>query len=155
MAPDLSRSGSQLNHQWIREYFKVPYTLRPVMTERMPNLYMPEEDIDLLSRYISMTLRDDSLDVYSELEFTPAEAEFGRKLYYNIYGCQACHQIGGSGGYVGPVLDDLDKRLQAGWVYMRLKDPRRFDPLVPEPDFGLSDEEARALAAFLLSEKKE
>ncbi len=153
LAPDLSRSGSQLTPEWIRNYFRVPYTLRPAMTERMPNFYMPEEDIELLTDYISMALRDDSLEVNADIELTSAEIESGRKLYFNTYGCQACHQIDGEGGYVGPPLDNLAQRLQPGWVYQRLKHPRRFNPDVLEPDFNLNDDEARALAAFLLSTK--
>ncbi|MBW7995617.1 MAG: c-type cytochrome [Candidatus Glassbacteria bacterium] len=153
MAPDISRAGSQLTHAWIENYFRLPYTLRPIMTERMPNFYMHEEEIEILSDYISMVLRDDALEVNSELEFSVAEIESGRKLYFNTYGCQACHQIGGEGGYVGPPLDNLAQRLQPGWVYQRLKNPRRFNPDVLEPNFDLSDDEARALTAFLLTTK--
>ncbi len=153
IAPDLSRSGSQLNHEWIKEYFRLPYTLRPILTERMPNFFMPEKDIELLSQYISLVLRDDSLETEPRLQSTAADVELGRKLYFNNYGCQACHQLGGKGGYVGPPLDNLDQRLQPGWVYQRLKNPHRYQPGILEPTFNLTDEEARALTTFLFAER--
>ena len=154
IAPDLSLSGSKLRPEWIRNYFKLPYTIRPILTERMPNFYMSDQEIDLLSRYISMVLRDDSLELKQNMIFEQIEVEQGRKLYYNTFACQACHQIGGSGGYVGPPLDNLSGRLQTGWVYERLKNPHKFDPDVLEPNLNLTDQEAGALAAFLLAEGK-
>ena len=154
MAPDLSLSGSKLRPEWIRNYFNLPYTIRPILTERMPNFYMSDQEIDLLSGYISMVFRDDSLELKKNMNLDQIEVEQGRKLYYNTFGCQACHQIGDRGGYVGPPLDNLSKRLQPGWVYEKLKNPHKFDPDVLEPNLNLTDQEAEALAAFLLAEKK-
>ena len=42
LAPDLSIIGSQDRPEWIAAYFRVPYSLRPILTERMPLLGMSE-----------------------------------------------------------------------------------------------------------------
>ena len=75
----------------------------------------------------------------------------GEILYFEKYGCQACHQIRQKGGYVGPPLDNLGSRLKASWIFHWLKNPRAFKPESIEPDNHLSDEEAEALTAYLMT----
>ena len=77
----------------------------------------------------------------------------GRGLYYERYGCQSCHMIGGKGGYVGPPLDKVGSRLEPGWIFHWLKDPEAFRPQSIEPDNKLTDHEADALTAFLTTMK--
>jgi mono/diheme cytochrome c family protein len=82
----------------------------------------------------------------------PAErVERGRRLYFQRYGCQACHQAEGAGGYYGPPLDDTARKLESGWIAWWLGGPQRWRPDVRCPDYGIEAEEATDLAAFLLS----
>lgn len=154
IAPDLTRSGSKLQKDWIREYFKLPYTLRPVMTERMPDFFMDDHEIEILTQYITTVLRDDEVEPEINITFSESQIERGEKLYYDTYGCSACHQIDGQGGYVGPPLDELSKRLKPGWIFMRLKNPQKYNPEIREPNFNMTDDEAIALTIFLLSKEK-
>jgi mono/diheme cytochrome c family protein len=75
----------------------------------------------------------------------------GRGLYFEKYACQACHQVDGTGGYLGPPLDKLSVRLKPGWVFYWLKSPETFKPSSIEPDNHLSDDEAGALTAYLMT----
>lgn len=152
VAPDLTKSGSKLQGKWIKEYFKLPYTVRPILTERMPNLFMSNEEIEIATNFITGVFRDDELEPEIEFLFSEEQIAKGKDLYNNTYGCQSCHQLQGQGGYVGPPLDDLSKRLKPGWVFKRLKDPQKYDPDIPEPNFDLTDEEALALTAFILGQ---
>src|SRR3970282_1287309 len=84
---------------------------------------------------------------------TPAEIERGRTLYRDK-GCFACHSIGeGAGGVVGPALETVGTRLQSGYIWYHLKNPHALNPYSAEPDYGLTNEEARILAAYLSSKK--
>lgn len=153
IAPDLTREGSQARPDWIRSYFKVPYSMRPVMTERMPNLFMKDGEIEAVARYLSTALLDDSLKV----DIPPGDTrllEEGKGLFEG-YGCRACHQVGAQGGYVGPPLTNVGSRLTPGWVYRWLEDPQRYSPETVEPNHGLSAGERRALTAYLMSLKEE
>ncbi len=153
IAPDLTREGSQAQPDWIRRYFKVPYSLRPTMTERMPNLFMKDGEIEAVARYVEMVLLDDSLRV----DAPPGDGRLvseGKKLYED-YGCRACHQIGTQGGYVGPPLTNVGSRLTPGWMYGWLENPRRYNPDTVEPNHGLNAGERRALTAYLMSLKEE
>lgn len=153
LAPDLTREGSQARPEWIRGYFKVPYSLRPILTERMPNLFMKDGEIEAVTRYLSMVLLDDSLEV--DIPSSDGRlAEEGKKLY-EAYGCQACHQLGTQGGYVGPPLTGVGLRLTPGWIYRWLEDPQRYNPGTTEPNHGLNPGERQALTAYLMSLKGE
>lgn len=151
VATDLSLEASQARRPWIESYFRVPYSLRPVLTERMPNLFLSNGEIKTLVDYIEMTFISDSLD--HALSSDPAAASIGRGLYFERYGCQSCHQIGAKGGYVGPPLDKAATRLTAGWVYHWLKNPQGLKPGTIEPNNNLSDAEADAITAFLMTLK--
>jgi mono/diheme cytochrome c family protein len=80
-----------------------------------------------------------------------SQMAFGEKLY-DEKGCQACHAIGGGGGAVGPDLTFVGDRLETGYIYFHLKNPLRINPYTVEPDYGLSDAEAKALTYFLAAQ---
>ena len=151
VATDLSIEASQARRAWIEGYFKVPYSLRPVLTERMPNLYLSDAEIKTLVDYMETSFIADSLD--HTVSADPAAPAIGRGLYYERYGCQSCHQIGAKGGYVGPPLDRVGTRLTPGWIYHWLKNPQGLRPGTIEPNNNLPDAEADALTAFLLTLK--
>jgi mono/diheme cytochrome c family protein len=151
VATDLSMEASQAHQGWIEGYFKVPYSLRPILTERMPNFFMSETEIKTIADYMEKAFVVDSLD--RDIPSDVVTVSKGRALYFDKYGCQSCHQIASKGGYVGPPLDKIGTRLKGGWIFHWLKDPEAYRPGSIEPDNKLTDDEADALAAFLLSLK--
>ena len=78
-----------------------------------------------------------------------ATAADGARIFADT--CQACHQANLTGGYVGPPLDGVGERLFSGYIYSYLKNPQKIKPAVPEPNRNLSDTDARALTAYLVS----
>jgi mono/diheme cytochrome c family protein len=151
VATDLSMEGSIAQKKWIEGYFKVPYSIRPILTERMPNLYLSDAEINTIVDYFEKVFVVDSIDhdVKMDLE-TVAK---GKGLFYEKYGCQSCHQVDTKGGYVGPPLDKLAERLQPGWVFHWLKNPQAYKPGSIEPNNHLSDDDADALTAYLMTLK--
>jgi len=153
LATDLSFEGSQVQKQWLRNYFRLPYTIRPILTERMPNLYLTDEEIETLVEYFEMVLVNDTIDT---IRMDLADIDMistGRELFHEKYGCTSCHQIGGSGGYVGPPLDGVGSRLTSGWVYSWISNPQKYRPDSIEPNAGLTDAEAKAITVYLMSLK--
>ena len=151
VATDLSMEASQAQPQWIKAYFKIPYSLRPTLTERMPNFFLSEAEINVLGDYMGKVFVVDSLD--RSIATNSTLVSEGKGLYYERYGCQSCHMIGGKGGYVGPPLDKVGSRLEPGWIFHWLKDPEAYKPQSIEPDNKLTDHEAEALTAFLTTLK--
>jgi cytochrome c oxidase subunit II len=93
----------------------------------------------------------------------PSEAAAaGRDLYARL-ACVGCHTIRGvSTGVLGPDLTHFGSRRTVGagmWpntvdnVVAWLKDPPALKPGVKMPDLGLTDEQARAIATYLLELK--
>jgi mono/diheme cytochrome c family protein len=153
LAPDLSIIASQARPEWIASYFRLPYSLRPILTERMPLLGMSDQEVRTAVSYFQMALLDDSIprEIFPRGRPDTEEVARGKQLYYGRYGCQACHQASLAGGYVGPPLDGVGGRLFSGYVYTYLKNPQKIKPAAPEPNYGLSDSDARSLTAYLVS----
>src|SRR5581483_10418240 len=88
-----------------------------------------------------------------DMTVTLANAEklsaHGKQLYMNKYGCNACHRVGDAGGIVGPALDRAGFRLTPTWTYRWIKYPQAMKPETRMPNLGLSDEDARAVVAYL------
>ena len=154
IAPDLSITGSQLQRDWTENYFKIPYSLRPVMEERMPNLSISKDEIGTITDYFYTILLDDSISSENNIDKTEPAILRGKELYYEKYGCQSCHILEGKGGYVGPPLDDTGNRLQPGWIYRWLENPQKYKPGTLEPRTGMSRAEAKDLTVYLMSFKK-
>ena len=157
MAPDLSWEGSAVQRQWLMEFLKNPNTLRPSLIRRMPRFNLSEDDDKELTDYILTVYQSPSID--PELAPTAASSpeivEHGRQLFYSKYACQSCHIVDTKTdkGYIGPTLTQVGSRLTAPWVYAWLRNPQTLRPGTTEPNQNLSDDDARALTAFLMSLK--
>jgi mono/diheme cytochrome c family protein len=84
-------------------------------------------------------------------QFTPAMVALGKQLYEVKYQCQACHTIGGTGGYVGPNLNNAGGWLTAAWIETWLKNPQALVPDTIEPRRNFTDAEIKALTAYLMT----
>ncbi len=153
LAPDLSYEGSRAQRKWLIEFLKNPQTLRPMLTFRMPQFNMRDQEASLLADYIGMVFQ--SPDVSSarvdRKEFTPQLASTGKQLYEVKYQCRSCHTIGSAGGYVGPNLSNVGNWMTPSWIEAWLKNPQALVPGTIEPRRTFSDEEMRALTAYLLT----
>lgn len=89
----------------------------------------------------------------------------GRKLF-SEKGCGGCHKIEGiSAGNIGPELTVVGSKYQhefnyknikgehtvANWIFEHFKDPQAITTGTVMPNFGLTDEEAKALTIYMLS----
>jgi cytochrome c len=90
---------------------------------------------------------------------TRGDPDHGRALA-KMKGCAGCHQIpgvNGANGSVGPSLASFSHRVYIGGVlsntpdhlHQWLLDPPAIDPKTAMPNVGLTDQEARDVAAFL------
>jgi cytochrome c1 len=87
--------------------------------------------------------------------YSAAQVEQGRQLFYSKYACQSCHIVDTKTdkGYIGPTLTQVGSRLNAPWIYNWLKQPQALRPGTIEPNRNMSDDDARALTAFLMTQK--
>jgi len=153
LAPDLSYEGSRAQRQWLVDFLKNPQTLRPTLTFRMPQFNMSDKDAATLADYMTMVLQYPSANpaALDAKQFTPAMAALGKQLYEVKYQCQSCHTIGGTGGYVGPNLNNAGKWLTPAWIEAWLRDPQLLIPDTIEPRRNFTEDEVHALTAYLVT----
>jgi mono/diheme cytochrome c family protein len=153
LAPDLSYEGSRVERQWLIDFLRKPQTLRPTLVLRMPQFNMTDREAAIAADYIGMVLQNPAVNPASvnAQQFTPQMAAMGKQLYEVKYQCQSCHTIGAGGGYVGPNLTNAGNWMTPAWIEAWLKDPQALVPGTIEPRRALTDEEVRALTAYLLT----
>jgi hypothetical protein len=144
--------------EWFVNYMKKPDTIRPILAERMIRLKIPDAEIQTLDSYFRTTLVDDRVEnlagaVRGMHLRDPEAISKGRTLYFEKYGCDACHQINLIGGTIGPDLTNAGKRLRPEWVVQWLRNPKTFLKRSVEPVYAFPPKEIEDLTAFLLSPK--
>ena len=156
LAPDLSYEGSRAQRQWLVEFLKNPQTLRPTLVLRMPQFNMSDKDAATLADYITMVLQhsDANPALFDSKQFTAPMAVLGKQLYEVKYQCQSCHTIGGTGGYVGPNLNNAGNWLTPAWIEAWLKNPQALIPDTIEPRRNFTENEIQSLTAYLMTLKQ-
>ncbi|MBZ5700623.1 MAG: c-type cytochrome [Acidobacteriia bacterium] len=153
LATDLSYEGSRAQRQWLIDFLKNPQTLRPSLILRMPQFNMTGQEAAIVADFIGRNLRSPAVNPagVDPAQFTPQMAALGKQLYEVKYQCQACHSIGAGGGYVGPELSNVGNWMTAAWIAAWLKDPQALLPGGIEPRRALTEDEIKALTAYLVS----
>jgi mono/diheme cytochrome c family protein len=143
------RIGSQLQRDYIERFLLDPVAVRVGLAERMPKLGIDKEEATTLAGYLSAVFVDDALE--SPVPVEPDAAARGTRLYADL-GCRGCHMTTDrGGGYLGPGLAGSGARLKPGWVVAFLRDPERWKPGTLQPDYGLTQQQARDLTAYVMS----
>jgi mono/diheme cytochrome c family protein len=157
MAPDLSWEGSSVQRKWLDDFLKNPNTLRPALLRRMPKFNLTDSERAALTDYLMNVYQAPAFDrdELASSGYPGALVEQGRQLFYSRYACQSCHIVNTKEdkGYIGPPLYQVGLRLTPAWIFHYLKDPQAMRPGTMEPNQKMSDDDARALTAFLMTQK--
>ncbi len=109
------------------------------------------------TRPASPPLTHDSLQQFSEWFSkngkNPSLIDQGEKLFRKKKSCFACHQLEEEGGIVGPDLSRASFLYPTEWIFSWIGHPQGTKPETKMPNLGLSNEECRAITAFLASLK--
>src|SRR3984893_16895738 len=153
LAPDLTYEGSRAQRQWLVDFLKNPQTLRPTLILRMPQFNMSDKDAENPADYMTIVFQHPAANpsAVDAKQSTPAVVAFGKQLYEVKYQCQSCHTIGGTGGYVGPNLNNAGGWLTAAWIEAWLRNPQALIPDTIEPRRSFTEDEIRALTAYLMT----
>ncbi len=171
IGPDLYRSASKLNRDWLFSWLDNPPAHDPQTL--MPHFrFTVEERLDLVE-YITQEFMDwdlpDSPDPVEAAEPLAENSPRGEALVRR-YGCSGCHEMPGSvdGQKVSTELTDygtktvdlLDfgwawdvPRTRLDWTMTKLRTPRVFRDTLLMPDYGFDEEQILALTTVLLALK--
>ena len=153
LAPDLSYEGSRAPRPWLISFLKNPQTVRPTLTFRMPQFNMTDQEASIAADYLGMVFQSPLATPAGadRKESAPQLASMGKQLYEVKYQCQSCHTIGSAGGYVGPNLSNAGNWLTPAWIEAWLKNPQALVPGTIEPRRAFTEDEVKALTAYLLT----
>jgi len=155
LAPDLSYEGSRAQRAWLISFLKNPQTLRPILTLRMPQFNMTDREASVIADYFAAAMQSPDVPQAADAQpYTPELAKLGKELYEVKFQCQSCHTIGSTGGYVGPSLNNAGNWLRPEWIEAWLRNPQSLDHVTIDPRLSLTDNEVKALTAYLLTLKQ-
>jgi len=163
VGPYLRRIAAKVDPSWLTRWVTNPHVYRP--HSRMPNfLFSPEEGTAVAAYLLQVSAEESEawLERHPEpLGVDPTDAALvaaGEELADSV-GCRGCHAFAadergpqlGQDKDVAPNLATVAEKTGARWIYHWLKDPRHYSPVSKMPSLRLSDAEARALTAYLLT----
>ncbi|HSZ59244.1 MAG TPA: c-type cytochrome [Tepidisphaeraceae bacterium] len=154
-APDLSNIGARATAPFLRSYLAHPHDVKPGAT--MPDLFHASDPhsrdgaVDFLVQYL-VSLGGPMKP--AEEEGGGTLVEDGRRLYHTV-GCVACHapEKGEPAKVPSAPLPDLSRKTTVDQLEAFLLNPLAVRPGSRMPSLGLSDDEARAIAVYLLREQ--
>jgi mono/diheme cytochrome c family protein len=79
-----------------------------------------------------------------------ATGETGGQVFFT-QGCYGCHRLGAAGTPIAHDLSHIGRKYTASELANWLRDPARQKPSAHMPRLALTEEEIRALAAYLAS----
>src|SRR5215475_7328950 len=175
-APYLKRASAKLDQSWTIRWITNPHEFRP--HTKMPNfMFSREQATEVASFLFSSSAKDSDewLKAHPEPPTlaadikSPAFIEEGKGLFESV-GCKGCHAIepeqigtplGDDAHFIptatrtakdfAPNLSKIAEKTSAKWVYYWIKNPKDFSPTTPMPSLRLTDHEAEALTAFLMT----
>lgn len=130
-----------------------------VTRRRVPNRRHARWLVLLLAALVACTERISDDQRAEALALTGGDPVRGRVLA-RTYGCGSCHTIPGvvgANGLVGPPLAGIASRSYIGGVLTNtpqnmirwIQDPKRVDSLTAMPNVGVTQADARRIAAYL------
>jgi cbb3-type cytochrome oxidase cytochrome c subunit len=160
-APSLTAAGARLQASWLRDYLLSPRDLRPKLLPTMPRLALSPEQASDIAAYLTA-------GAAPGVAFSPSEGNpnHGRELMAQK-ACAGCHAFSGvptfDSGEAAPAESELSRsaalapdlrftreRFRRDELLGWLLDPKGIKPDTRMPNFDLSVDEARDIAAYIL-----
>jgi cytochrome c2 len=164
--PSLVATGGRYERAWVESFLLHPHDLRPALQPTMPRLALTRQQAADIAIYLSPV--DEAQVDDSASTLAGADAARGRELM-DVKGCGLCHRMSGvpplragllptgvtpadmpRAVRLAPDLRFARDRWRASSLVRWLLDPQAVKPDSPMPMMGLSGDEARAVAAYLL-----
>lgn len=163
IGPSLRKISAKVNPSWMVRWIENPHKFRP--RTRMPNFDLRQEDAVAIAAFL-WSLSKEEGEQWTQAHSLPAgfregdanQVAQGKKLVETI-GCKGCHGFAegefttvlGKDKDLVPNLKDIASKVGPQWAYHWIKNPHGFSPDTNMPSLRLSDEEAAAITAYLMT----
>jgi mono/diheme cytochrome c family protein len=159
IGPSLRRIGAKLDHAWMVRWITNPHAVRP--RTRMPNFMFEEGQAVQIAAYLLSDTQQPSVEWragHPAPAVDAALADKGKELVGSL-GCRACHALApdeiagqlGANKDIAPNLSGIGEKTDAQWIYNWIRNPRGYSAVARMPNLRLSDDEARAITAYLVT----
>jgi len=153
--PDMKGIGSRVSEQWLASWLASPHSVKPGTT--MPaivdgNTEQGRKDAADMAAYLASL----SAEKVADKAVSANDVKVGGAHFHNL-GCIACHSLptesyNAESGRTA--LNRVSQKYSQSSLATFLKKPDANHASIKMPDFGLSDDEAHQIAAFLRSASK-
>ena len=168
IGPSLRRIGAKVDPRWLVRWITNPHEFRP--RTRMPNFMFTEEQADddrrVPARPTTKQPSEEWLDGHPAPGRSPTTRDAGRsraRSWSTALGCRACHalapdEVAGPArrqqGHRAQPVAASPRRPDARWIYHWIKNPRGYSDVARMPSLRLTDDEARAITAYLTDARR-
>ena len=162
IAPSLRRISAKVDPSWAVRWIQNPQAYLP--HTRMPNFSLRQDEAVAIAAFLWSASKEEG-DKWTAENPSPAGlseskemAEKGKALVESI-GCKGCHGFAegefstllGKDKEIVPNLKNVAAKVGAGWAYHWIKNPQNYNPATRMPSLRLSDQEAAAITAYLMT----
>jgi cytochrome c2 len=178
VGPDLTKIASKTRPEWIVRWIGEPRAFRPTRMPQIWNVRVHETADQKARNNAEMSAVAAFIFDKSEKQTYPeapkGDLVAGRKTFESV-GCLACHRVGDdrrgiepvtyAGKQVtfdaaafrthGPNLDGTGSKVNAGWLYAWIRNPKGYWHETKMPNLRLTEAEAANITAYLMSLKNE
>lgn len=162
-APSLTSSQKRFRRSWLVSFLLEPYDVRPRLGPTMPRLALTPEQARDIAAYVGMPG-----DGAEEASFAGADPARGRSLI-EAKGCPSCHAFTGVPPLAGaapinpgetgikasvalaPDLRTTRDRVRPAALIAWITEPKALKPDTAMPEFKIPPDEARDIAAYIVS----
>ncbi len=170
--PVLEGEGRKVRTEWLQEFLKAPYVIRPNVWVRMPTFPLTAREQNVLSQYFAYKeglghpLPPVAVHPAGTAEYLAAHADRIEKVRRFFWGqtdananyCVKCHIVGDGKVHTPPPEDaktlidkkawapdfeKMDRRLRPDWILAWIKDPTKIRPGTNMPTFDWKEMEAK------------
>ncbi len=165
IGPELTKIGSKVDPGWLVAWLKDPQALLP--NSQMPRYRWSEEDLYVVTRYISSRLTDPDLlrDIPKLGTPAPQEIQLGKRLFVEK-GCSSCHIVSGTKPQTdfGPDLTGIGNktvselefgssripRTLVSYIQAKVGEPASVNPSARMPQYHFEAGDLEAVTTALL-----
>jgi cytochrome c2 len=169
VGPDLAHITAKTDPEWMFRWIKEPKGFRPTRMPQIWDVRVDETAEQKKRNDVEINSVVAYLEANSQAASYPAppagDLSAGRKTFETI-GCLGCHRVGddkrgmdafwaASYRTHGPNLDGTGSKVNAGWLFAWVRNPKGYWHQTRMPNLRLTDKEAADVTAYLMSLKND
>jgi len=163
IGPSLRRISAKVDPSWMVRWIQNPHSYLP--RTRMPNFSLKEDEAIAIAAFLWSASKEEGEEWLQEhpppaalREGDKNLAARGKSLVESL-GCKGCHGFAdgefstvlGKEKDIVPNLKNIAAKVSPRWTYHWVKNPRDFSPATRMPSLRLTDPEALAITAYLMT----